>query len=225
MSAPQTTAATAAAMAAAAGPAPVPRTVGFGPLTIAYDDRLLVPRPWTVQQSEWAAELIAAAPPGPVLELCSGAGHIGLLAITLAPRPLVCVDVSAPACAYARANARAAGLDELVEVREGHLDAALAAEERFAVVIADPPWVRSAEIGRFPADPPLAIDGGADGLDLARSCLDVAAEHLLPDGDVILQVGNREQVELLAAAGEGLRLVEVRDGERGVLARFTRPAQ
>lgn len=222
MTGPRTTAATDATPGAAV---PVSRTIDFGPLTIEYDDRLLVPRPWTVQQSEWAAELIAAAPAGPVLELCSGAGHIGLLAVTLAPRPLVCVDVSPLACAYARANARAAGLDDLVEVREGRLDAALAAEERFAVVIADPPWVRTADIGRFPEDPVLAIDGGADGIDLARACLEVAADHLLPGGDVVLQIGNREQVDRLADADHALRLVEVRDGERGVLARFTRPAQ
>lgn len=214
---------------AGSGAAPTPRTIVFGPLTIGYDDRLLEPRPWTVQQSEWAATLIAAAPPGPVLELCSGAGHIGLLAIMLArsrARRLVCVDVSPAACTYARSNARAAGLDEVVEVREGRLDAVLAPEERFAVVIADPPWVRTVDIGRFPEDPVVAIDGGADGTDLARACLEVAAEHLLPGGDLVLQVGNREQIDRLAVAGAGgtLRLVEVRDGERGVLARFTRPA-
>ena len=74
----------------------------FGGLRIRYDDRVLAPRDWTAAQSRWAAELIATAPPGPVLEVCAGAGHIGLLAVTLAPRPLVCVDADAVACQYLR---------------------------------------------------------------------------------------------------------------------------
>jgi len=197
------------------------RTIDFDHLRIAYDDRVLTPRPWTAQQSRWAAELIAAAPPGPVLELCSGVGHIGLLAIALAPRPLVCVDVSPVACDYTRHNAAAAGLGELVEVRQGRLEEVLRAEERFPVVIADPPWVPSAETRRFPEDPVVAIDGGADGLELARACLRVAAAHLTAPGDVVLQVGTRAQCATLAAECDRLTLVETRYGQRGVLARFT----
>ena len=90
----------------------------FGSLTIAFDDRVLRPRGWTTAQSEWAAELMLTAPGGPVLELCSGAGHIGLLAVAGSGRSLVCVDANPVACDYARANALQAGLAELVEVRE-----------------------------------------------------------------------------------------------------------
>lgn len=200
--------------------APGERTMVFDRLEIAYDDRVLTPRPWTAQQSHWAAELIASAPPGPVLELCSGAGHIGVLAVVLEPRPLVCVDLSPVACDFARRNAAAAGVGDLVEVRRGRLDEALAPDERFAVVIADPPWVPSADTGRYPEDPLLAIDGGGDGLAIARDCLRVAADHLLPGGDLVLQLGTHDQVELLAGESARLELVEARDGERGVLARF-----
>jgi len=198
--------------------------MAFETLEIAYDDRVLRPRPWTAQQSRWAAELVATAPPGPVLELCAGAGQIGLHTISLRPRPLVCVDLSPVACDYARRNAEAAGLGALVDVREGPMDAVLQPDERFAVVVADPPWVPSGETGRYPEDPLGAIDGGPDGLDAARACLRVAAEHLLPGGDVVLQVGTRAQVDTLEADGSGSRaglaVAEVRDGERGVLVRL-----
>ena len=160
------------------------RSVDFQGLRIEYDERVLTPRPWTAAQSMWAADLIAVAPPGPVLELCSGAGHIGLLAVTLAPRRLVCVDADPVACGYLRRNAGRAGIR--VDVREGRMDEALASDERFAVVIADPPWVPTAEVTRFPEDPVTAINGGADGLDLVRSCLDghrpaPPARRLRPD--------------------------------------------
>ncbi len=200
--------------------------LAFGPLTIAFDERVLRPREWTAAQSAWAAELMATAPPGPVLELCSGAGHIGLLAVLVSSRPLVCVDASAAACDYARANAVAAGIADRVEVREGRLETAVRDDELFPVVIADPPWVPAADTGRFPEDPLTAIDGGADGLDVARACLAVVDRHLAPGGSAVLQVGTTAQVDVLASEpsfAEGrLAVVEVRQEERGVLARIDR---
>ena len=200
--------------------------LAFGPLTIAFDERVLRPREWTAAQSAWAAELMATAPPDPVLELCSGAGHIGLLAVLVSSRPLVCVDASAAACDYARANAVAAGIADRVEVREGRLETAVRDDELFPVVIADPPWVPAADTGRFPEDPLTAIDGGADGLDVARACLAVVDRHLAPGGSAVLQVGTTAQVDVLASEpsfAEGrLAVVEVRQEERGVLVRIDR---
>jgi methylase of polypeptide subunit release factors len=87
--------------------------------------------------------------------------------------------------------------------------------------------VRRAETGRFPEDPLLAIDGGDDGLDLARLCLGVADAHLMAGGTVLLQLGTEDQVDEIATwASEhvGLRVTESRrHGTRGVLVRLDRP--
>ncbi|CAB4685515.1 MAG: methyltransferase [Actinobacteria bacterium] len=205
---------------------PVERLTWFGHLRIAYDERVLEPRAWTADQSRWAADLLRAGPSGPVLELCSGAGQIGLLAVALEPRPLVCVDASPVACAYARRNADATGWGGRVEVREGRLDEMLAPQEEFAMVIADPPWVPHADTGRYPADPLLAIDGGDDGLGVARECLSVASQHLLRGGSLVLQLGTTAQATRMsgeASAYGDLVTVDVRPGERGVLAHLRRP--
>lgn len=187
-----------------------PRSVPFGPLTIAYDDRVLTPRPWTVLQAEWARELLEGAPPGPVLELCSGAGQIGLLAVHGTGRRLVCVDVDPVACGYAVANARAAGRGDLVEVRELPLGD-LPPEEVYPVIVADPPWVRTDQVGCFPADPVLAIDGGADGLRLARECVAAIDRHLHQDGSALLQLGAIEEARLLRdELPASLELVDLR---------------
>lgn len=200
-------------------------SIDFGGLRILYDHRVLTPRPWTVAQSEWAAELIRVAPPGPVLELCAGAGHIGLLAATLAPRRLVCVDVDPVACRFLRRNAQAAELR--VDVREGPMDDVLDPDERFAVVIADPPWVPTSGVQQFPEDPVRAIDGGDDGLDLVRLCLRVIERHLLVAGSALLQVGPGDQagkVAELLRDHEGLALAQVRELERGALVQIDRLA-
>lgn len=201
---------------------PALEVMEFGSLAIAFDERVLRPRPWTTAQSHWAAELLESAPAGPVLELCAGAGHIGLLAVAGSDRALVCVDVSPVACGHARRNAEANGLGDRVEVREGPMDEVVRDSERFALVVADPPWVRRTEIDRYPEDPVVAIDGGEDGLDLARLCLDVARRHLRPGGTVLLQIGTLDQADALRAelAEDELRLVEVRECERGVVVRL-----
>ena len=202
------------------GASGVRQSMRFGDLCIEYDDRVLTPRPWTEIQSRWATDLLRTAPPGPVLELCSGAGHIGLLAVHGTDRRLVAVDANPAACDFIAHNAVGAELAHHVEVRCGDLSTALADDEQFALVIADPPWVPSAETGRFPEDPLLAIDGGDDGLDVARCCLEVALDHLAPGGTLLLQLGNVEQAEVLTT-GTGWALDETRHGARGVVVALT----
>lgn len=192
-------------------------TVAFGGLTIAYDQHVLVPRPWTVRQSRWAARLLEALPPGPVLELGAGAGHIGLAAVAGSGRRLVAVDQDALACDLARRNATQVA--EEVGVRCGDLGSVLAPDERFALVLADPPWVRTRHVERHPADPRWAIDGGTDGLAVARRCLEVVAEHLAIDGRALLQLGDAAQVRDLKpwASGLDLTVCRVRLARRGAL--------
>jgi methylase of polypeptide subunit release factors len=204
-------------------PGEASQSLPFGELDIAFDDRVLRPREWTRAQSEWGAEVAASLASGPVLELCSGAGHIGLLTAVLSGRALVAVDVDPVACDFTRRNAAAAGLD--VEVREGSMDEVLAPGETFPLVTADPPWVPHDDLRRFPEDPVLAIDGGEDGLDLARKCLTVIDRHLAPDGAALLQVGPDDQADRIgswAAAHTALRVSATRRYERGVLVLLRR---
>jgi release factor glutamine methyltransferase len=202
--------------------APTGRLHDFGGLAIRYDDRVLAPRDWTAAQSHWAAELIRRAPPGPVLELCAGVGHIGLLAVQLAPRPLVCVDANPAACDLLRENARTNDLR--VDVREGSMEVVLHPAEQFPVIVADPPWVEHAQVERYPEDPVSAIDGGPDGLDLVRLCLALIADHLTSAGSAVLQVGPTQVAEVrrLVAAHDQLSVVEVRELSRGALLRVDR---
>lgn len=197
----------------------------FAELSIEYDDRVLEPRPWTQVQSAWAAELAQAADPGTLLELCSGAGHIGLLAAFLSRRDLVAVDVDPTACSFMRLNAEAAGLSHRVEVREARLQDALAADERFVVAVADPPWVTSGAIDRFPDDPALAIDGGPDGLQVALACVAACRDHLSAAGSLLVQLGDADQADRLVAAlsGGGWQVGERRQGLGGVVVQLLHP--
>jgi len=181
-----------------------------------------------MSQSVWAAELLRDAPEGPVLELCAGVGHIGLLAVAEQERDLVLVDLDDTACGHARSNAAAARLRGSVTVRCDRVENALKPDEAFAFVIADPPWVPSGATGLFPADPLNAIDGGEDGLTVARACLDVIGRHLLVGGAAILQLGTEGQAATIRRQLEkhpehGLEVVEVRSrADNGVLVHLSR---
>jgi methylase of polypeptide subunit release factors len=202
--------------------------VTFGELRVAYAPSVLTPRAWTVAQSEWAVDLGRELPEGPILELCSGSGQIGLLAAVRSRRRLVAVDVNEVAVECARQNARDAGIADLVEVRCGSIESALAEHETFPLIIADPPWVPNRELSKFPLDPPLAIDGGEDGMRLALACVDVIDQHLRPDGAALLQLGSRDQVrrlsEQLSTSATRLVVTARRSfGSRGEIARLDRP--
>ncbi len=205
-------------------PEPVLQHLTFGPLEIAYDDSVLEPRPWTQAQSLWSRELLVEAPAGRVLELCAGVGHIGLLAVHGTDRSIACVDLSARACELLAVNAEANAMAAQVEVVHTDLARLPLDAERFALVVADPPWVPSAEVARHPADPTLAIDGGPHGLDVARACIRAAGACLDDEGVLVLQVGTPEQAASLVPDLEavGLGTVEVRALERGTLVRADR---
>ena len=202
---------------------PPTETVDFGGLRIAFDRRVLRPRTWTENQSVWAAELLPTLPAGTVLELCSGAGQIGLLAVAGSGRRLVCVDTNPVAAEYIAANAVAAGLRNRVEIRLGRIEDTLAPRERFPLIIADPPWVPRSDTTRFPADPLLAIDGGPDGMGVVRDCLAAIGSHLGYGGIALLQLGPGDQADAVAGMLADTKLVagETRDfGKHGTLLRI-----
>ncbi len=130
------------------------------------------------------------------------------------------VDENPSACAWARRNAVANAVE--ADVR------CVALEElgpsdggRSPLVLADPPYVPSAETARFAEDPVHAIDGGRDGLDGIRSSLPVAARLTRPGGAIVLQVRGPGQVDILSevAADAGLDVDVLGTGGRDAPSR------
>ena len=194
-------------------------TTTFGGLTIRHDERVLEPRPWTQAQSRWAAHLAAQAPEQSALELCTGAGHIGLLLAALSGVRVVAVDVDPVAGEFARANAEEAGLAEHFEVRVGPMDRVLG--RRGAVrrgrrrPALGPARRRPGDTPRIRCWPSTA---GTTDLTSPGSASTVSARHLLPGGHLVLQLGSEAQAEALCAdLPDDLSRQEVRTCEGGVL--------
>lgn len=169
----------------------------FGGLVIETTDRLLTPRPWTVLQAEWAAELAVGLRASPVVELCSGSGHIGLEVARRTDRHVVLVDADAHACEVAARNAQRNGLSRLASIRCQDLADPLPVTP--ALILADPPYVPARQTTLYPDDPAHAIDGGGDGLDPTRSLLGAIAPLVATGTPALVQLRGPAQVATLRA--------------------------
>ncbi len=191
---------------------------------------VLVPRPETELVVEAA---VARLPPGgALLDLCTGSGCIAISAALARPDVrVVATEVSPEALRVARENAVALGAR--VELLEGDLFGPIPDGERFDVVVSNPPYVPSGEIAGLSREvrrePRLALDGGADGLDILRRIVSGAPSWLRPDGSLVVEMHETHALPLpglcraagFAAAEVGRDLAGL---PRWVVARLAAPA-
>jgi release factor glutamine methyltransferase len=188
----------------------------FG-LDFEVDARVLVPRPDTETLVDEALERIGRAPvpdaPAPrVADVGTGSGAIPVVLAKQRPDAAVfAADVSPDALAVARANAARHGVT--ITFVEGDLDAPLRAHAPFDLVTANLPYVRTGDLaGLAPevrAEPSLALDGGADGLEIVRRLVAAAPALLAPGGALVLEIG-AGQAEETARLCEAAGLTDVR---------------
>jgi release factor glutamine methyltransferase len=159
------------------------------------DKRVLVPRPDTETLVDVALQRTARrALSMRVLDLCTGSGCVALTLARERPTTLVyAADLSADALAVARDNALRLGAYN-VAFRQGDLFAAVDGALRFDLVTANPPYVAAGEISGLQAEvrdhePRLALDGGADGLDVVRRLVAEAPAHLATEGTLAVEIG------------------------------------
>ena len=183
----------------------------FFALPMVVDRRVLIPRPDTEILVESAlSATLAQHLYGRMLDLCTGSGCVAIAFAKARPTwRVTAVDVSSDAAHVARENVRRAGVVHNLAVLEGDLFAPLAADARFELITANPPYIPSGDIAGLAADvrdfePRLALDGGADGLDITRRIIAEAPRYLSPGGLLALEGGFDQApavAELLASAG------------------------
>jgi release factor glutamine methyltransferase len=163
---------------------------GFRRLELAVGPGVFVPRPETEVLVEWA--LARLAPGALVVDLCAGSGAVALAVAGEAPGVQVhAVEVDPNALAWAARNVQRTGLPVTLhrgDVADPDLLAALAGT--VDLVTANPPYIPvGATVEREVAehDPPAALWGGEDGLDVVRAVERAAARLLRPGGLVAVE--------------------------------------
>jgi release factor glutamine methyltransferase len=169
------------------------------PLLVGPD--VLIPRPETELLVEAALARASLLDAPAVLDVGTGSGAVAL-AIKHSRRDvrMTGLDVSTGALEQARVN------EELVM---GRLDAGIRwvqsrwfealANERFDLIVSNPPYVRTAEIvGPLTFEPRIALDGGADGLAAYRVLFAEARSRLNAGGALLVEHGADQRAELVA---------------------------
>lgn len=181
---------------------------GFRELDLFTDRRVLVPRPETEVLVEevlgWGAKREGDLT---ALDIGTGSGAVALsLAVEGWSGPIVATDVSPEAIDVATENAVRHAVADRVEFRQGGLFEPLRAEERFDLVVSNPPYVEEGqkldlepEVSEW--EPAGALFAGVDGLDVIRPLIAGAGERVVPGGLLALEVGAGQEsrvVELIA---------------------------
>jgi release factor glutamine methyltransferase len=177
----------------------------FHGLRLKVDRRALIPRPET---ELLVATALAACvtPPARVLDLGTGSGAIALAIANALPAAIVtAVDVSDGALALAQENATGTGFAARVKFLKSDWFAALPADARFDLIVANPPYLTAEETaatapevhGHEPLDALIAADGG--GADL-REIIAGAPAFLASGGLLALETGVAQHAELTALA-------------------------
>jgi ribosomal protein L3 glutamine methyltransferase len=170
-------------------------------LPFYVDERVIVPRSFIGElldshfgrQDDGASLIEDASGVENVLELCTGSGCLAILASRTFPNAQIdAVDISKEALEVAGRNVANFGLEDRVMLHCGDLYAPIA-DKRYDLIIANPPYVDAEGMAGLPrecrAEPKLALDGGADGLDVVRRILDKAKHHLTTEGGLLCEVG------------------------------------
>ena len=186
--------------------------VEFHGLRVSVTPGVFVPR----RRTEFLVDqaLAYVRPESVVVDLCCGCGALGAAVLAAAPSvSLYSADIDPVAVACARRN--------VPRVYEGDLFDALpvSLQGKVSVVMANVPYVPTSAISLMPPEarlyePRVALDGGPDGLTVARRVLAGAASWLAPGGVVLFEAS-----EAQAALLSDVRVVHSDEWESTVVIR------
>jgi release factor glutamine methyltransferase len=170
----------------------------FRHLRLQVDRRVLIPRPETEvlvgQVLAWGA---TRGGPLRALDIGTGSGAIALSLVAEGPFAVLGTDSSPEALEVARANALLTGAGERLELRLGGVWEPVGPEERFDVVVSNPPYIARSEAATLPPEvsqwePAGALFAGEDGLEVLRQIVAGAPRRLVPGGLLALEIGDRQ---------------------------------
>ena len=178
------------------------------------NENVLIPRQDTETLVEEALKRMEDMKEPEILDMCTGSGCI-LLSILQYSNDCrgVGVDISPKALLVAQENAKLLGIT--AEFREGNLFSALMPQEKFDLLISNPPYIESEVIPTLMEEvrchePQGALDGGSDGLDFYRRISLEAKPYLYRGARIFLEIGcNQAEAVSGILIKEGYQDIEV----------------
>jgi release factor glutamine methyltransferase len=167
---------------------------------------VLIPRPETELLVEEGLRLMGHTSEPLVVDVGTGSGAIAVSLARWAPTArLLATDISAAALSLARENASRHRVT--IEFLQGDLlkPVPVALAGKADLVLANLPYILTSELDNLPrevrTEPRLALDGGADGLNLYRELVPQALRLLRSGGHLLLEIGSGQGRAALALVG------------------------
>jgi len=185
----------------------------FYGLDFFIDRRVLIPRPESELLVEKAIELAQSSTLATVADIGTGCGAIAVsLALNLPGVKICAIDISPAALEVARLNCRRHGVKDRICLLQGDLLEPL--PEPVDLIIANLPYVKTVDMPRtgteqLSFEPPLALDGGENGLSKINRLCQQAGSRLNPRGALLLEIGQgqaRPVIDLLGSLFPSARI-------------------
>jgi len=193
----------------------------FRRIVIKVANGVFIPRPETeILVEEGLAFLGRCGGAQPVVvDLCTGSGCVACSIASEDPSAIVyAVDICESAVRLATENASRLGLDTRVTVLCGDLLTSLPSELEGSVdmVLANPPYIPTAEMSKLPGEvrnfePSRALDGGEDGLVVARRIIEEAARWIRPGGMLAMELDEFRTQDAIEAMAKWFEESRIRD--------------
>jgi len=200
---------------------PLPYVLGhweFFGLDLEITPDVLIPRPETELMVERAINWLAAAPERrTVADVGTGSGCIAVaIAKHIPDAKIVATDISRPALEVAHQNARRHGVEKHIDFVQcdllpPHPDP-LPTDLHFDLICANLPYIPSRTLHELPIygrEPILALDGGADGLDIVRHLLRITPAWLAPNSLILLEIEASQGMSAVSLAYDAFDSAEI----------------
>lgn len=194
---------------------PLPYVLGrwqFFGLEFILRPEVLIPRPETELLVEralsWLRQSRVESRELRAVDVGTGSGCIAIaLAANVPDVHIIATDISPIAIDVARQNAKKLGVADRIEFfccdlfpSQPTFDLRLST---FDLIVANLPYIPTETLRGlrvYGREPTLALDGGADGLDIIRRLLDLAPRHLAPGGLILLEIEASQGLSVLSLA-------------------------
>ena len=174
----------------------------LGDYRFYVDERVIIPRSFIAEllQTGLSPWIEDPASLSSALDLCTGSGCLAILmADAFEFADIDAVDISSQTIEVANRNVQEYGLQHRIHVLASDIYSALSGKQ-YDLIVSNPPYVNAESMAQLPAEyqhePQLALASGNDGLDATRIILQQAAQHLTPNGLLLVEIGhNRDALE------------------------------
>jgi release factor glutamine methyltransferase len=170
---------------------------------------VLIPRPDTEVLVERVVSLVKEHGYSDLCDVCTGSGIIGItVAKECEDTRVLCLDISDAALKAAAHNVKALGVSDRVEVAFSDLlGYALEKQLQFDVIVSNPPYIRTSDIGELMEDvrdyePYEALCGGEDGLEFYRKITEQSVLLLREGGLLAFETGYDQRDDVMGILKE-----------------------